>query len=187
VVSSGKSTNLTLSFHFLVRKSKRNPLADRCGGGTLPSFFGLSGMYQSLKYLSLSDATTLSFLTPTCTALLGYLFLREPFTRKECAAGREYYPTVIPSTTPPRVQPALKKVLDVPISLASNLPPRRPPHRPSRLPLRFGITITTSNTHHGGRYIPYTVFEPLVPGRVRPHRGTEVGSRGVRFDGRDGE
>ncbi len=53
------------------------------------SFFGLSGMYQSLKYLSVSDATTLSFLTPTTTALLGYLFLREPFTRKECTAGRE--------------------------------------------------------------------------------------------------
>jgi hypothetical protein len=64
-------------------------------------------MYQSLKYLSLSDATTLSFLTPTCTALLGYLFLREPFTRKECAAGREYYPTSHPFDP----TPALKKFL----------------------------------------------------------------------------
>ncbi|KAJ9107403.1 hypothetical protein QFC21_000853 [Naganishia friedmannii] len=43
--------------------------------------------YQSLQYLSLSDATTLGFLSPTATALLGYMILKEPFTRKEFVAG----------------------------------------------------------------------------------------------------
>ncbi|KAI5455292.1 hypothetical protein NCC49_000107 [Naganishia albida] len=50
-------------------------------------FFGLTGMYQSLQYLSLSDATTLGFLSPTCTALLGAMLLNEKFTRKEFIAG----------------------------------------------------------------------------------------------------
>lgn len=48
--------------------------------------------YQSLQHLSLSDATTLGFLSPTCTALLGYLILKEPFTRKEATAGCKFHP-----------------------------------------------------------------------------------------------
>ncbi|KAJ9110586.1 hypothetical protein QFC20_002916 [Naganishia adeliensis] len=43
--------------------------------------------YQSLQYLSLSDATTLGFLSPTCTALLGAMLLNEKFTRREFIAG----------------------------------------------------------------------------------------------------
>ncbi|KAJ9123308.1 hypothetical protein QFC22_001507 [Naganishia vaughanmartiniae] len=70
-------------------------------------FFGLTGMYQSLQYLSLSDATTLGFLSPTATALLGYMILKEPFTRKEFVAGSViliarptaiFGPAVYPST-----------------------------------------------------------------------------------------
>ncbi|KAF4621973.1 hypothetical protein D9613_009250 [Agrocybe pediades] len=50
-------------------------------------FFGLFGVYYSLQYLSLSDATVLTFLAPMCTAIAGALLLGEKFTRKEALAG----------------------------------------------------------------------------------------------------
>lgn len=50
-------------------------------------FFGLFGMYYSLQYLSLSDATVLSFLVPMCTAIMGALILKESFSGKEALAG----------------------------------------------------------------------------------------------------
>jgi len=50
-------------------------------------FFSLSGVYYSLQYLSLSDATVLTFLAPMCTAVVGALVLKESFTRKEALAG----------------------------------------------------------------------------------------------------
>lgn len=54
------------------------------------SFFGLFGIYFSLQFLSLSDATVLTFLSPLCTAAAGALFLSEKFTRKEALAGRTW-------------------------------------------------------------------------------------------------
>lgn len=53
----------------------------------LSGFFGLFGIYFSLKYLSLSDATVLTFLSPLCTAAAGALLLGEKFSRKEAFAG----------------------------------------------------------------------------------------------------
>lgn len=50
-------------------------------------FFGLIGIYFSLQYLSLSDATVLTFLAPLCTAASGALFLSEKFSRREAFAG----------------------------------------------------------------------------------------------------
>ncbi|KAI9439313.1 hypothetical protein H4582DRAFT_2076013 [Lactarius indigo] len=50
-------------------------------------FFGLSGMYFSLQYLSLSDAVVLSFLSPILTGFTGAIFLKEPFSRNELFAG----------------------------------------------------------------------------------------------------
>ncbi|KXN91325.1 hypothetical protein AN958_01300 [Leucoagaricus sp. SymC.cos] len=50
-------------------------------------FFGLIGIYFSLQYLSLSDATVLTFLAPLCTAASGALFLGEKFSRREAFAG----------------------------------------------------------------------------------------------------
>ncbi|KAL5514086.1 hypothetical protein ACEPAG_2847 [Sanghuangporus baumii] len=50
-------------------------------------FFGLFGVYYSLQYLSLSDATVLTFLAPLTTAVAGYFFLGEAFHRKEALAG----------------------------------------------------------------------------------------------------
>ncbi|KAH8981193.1 drug/metabolite transporter superfamily [Lactarius hatsudake] len=50
-------------------------------------FFGLSGMYFSLQYLSLSDAMVLSFLSPILTGFTGAIFLKEPISLKEMFAG----------------------------------------------------------------------------------------------------
>lgn len=51
------------------------------------SFFGLFGIYYSLDYLSLSDATTLTFVTPVCTGIFGAVFLSEIFGRREVCIG----------------------------------------------------------------------------------------------------
>ncbi|EUC56876.1 drug/metabolite transporter [Rhizoctonia solani AG-3 Rhs1AP] len=50
-------------------------------------FFGLFGLYYSLHYMSLSDATVLTFLAPTVTAVLGFLFLHEAVSWKQMLAG----------------------------------------------------------------------------------------------------
>jgi drug/metabolite transporter (DMT)-like permease len=50
-------------------------------------FFGLSGMYCSLQYLSLSTATVLTFLSPFATAIAGALLLHESLSIRELAAG----------------------------------------------------------------------------------------------------
>ena len=53
-------------------------------------FTGLCGMFFSLQYLSLSDATVLTFLIPTFTGFSGALFLEEPFLLRELFAGCTY-------------------------------------------------------------------------------------------------
>jgi drug/metabolite transporter (DMT)-like permease len=50
-------------------------------------FFGLFGIYYSLQYLDLSDATVLTFLAPILTGYFGRIFLKEPFQRTELYAG----------------------------------------------------------------------------------------------------
>ncbi|KAG2002526.1 integral to membrane protein [Coprinopsis cinerea AmutBmut pab1-1] len=50
-------------------------------------FFGLFGIYYSLQYLSLSDATVLTFLSPMCTAVTGALLLGETLTKRQALAG----------------------------------------------------------------------------------------------------
>ncbi|GLB42723.1 putative eamA-like transporter family protein [Lyophyllum shimeji] len=50
-------------------------------------FFGLFGIYYSLQYLSLSDATVLTFLAPLCTGIAGAIFLKEKYTKKEALAS----------------------------------------------------------------------------------------------------
>lgn len=44
-------------------------------------------MYYALKYLSLADATVITFLGPFSTALAGHLLLGETYTRREALAG----------------------------------------------------------------------------------------------------
>lgn len=50
-------------------------------------FFGVFGIYQALQYLSLSDATVLTFLAPLCTAISGTIFLKEKFVKSQVVAG----------------------------------------------------------------------------------------------------
>jgi drug/metabolite transporter (DMT)-like permease len=68
---------------FLGPKGVRLLLVNRglCG------FFGLFGMYYSLQYLSLADATVLSFLSPLAAAIGGYIVLKEPYSRHEAFAA----------------------------------------------------------------------------------------------------
>ncbi|CDU23028.1 uncharacterized protein SPSC_01658 [Sporisorium scitamineum] len=68
---------------FLGPKEVRKLLALRGFVG----FFGLFGLYYSLQYLSLADATVITFLGPLATGLLGYLVLGEPFTLRETLGG----------------------------------------------------------------------------------------------------
>ncbi|KAK7206585.1 hypothetical protein BZA70DRAFT_293994 [Myxozyma melibiosi] len=68
-------------------------------------FFGLFGMYYSLTYLSLSDATVISFLSPTVAGFACSIFLHEAFGRIEFIAGLISFAGVIliaqPGITPP--------------------------------------------------------------------------------------
>ncbi|KAF8063349.1 hypothetical protein FPV67DRAFT_238316 [Lyophyllum atratum] len=50
-------------------------------------FFGVFGIYYSLQYLSLSDATVLTFLAPLCTGISGAIFLKERYTKREALAS----------------------------------------------------------------------------------------------------
>jgi len=50
-------------------------------------FFGLFGSYYSIQFLSLSDATVLTFLSPFTTAITSSLILKEPFSVKDAFAG----------------------------------------------------------------------------------------------------
>ncbi|GAC98824.1 hypothetical protein PHSY_006419 [Pseudozyma hubeiensis SY62] len=68
---------------FLGPKEVRKLLALRGFVG----FFGLFGLYYSLQYLSLADATVITFLGPLATGLLGFVVLREPFTLREAMGG----------------------------------------------------------------------------------------------------
>jgi drug/metabolite transporter (DMT)-like permease len=54
------------------------------------SFFGLFGVYYSLQYLSLSDATVLTFLAPMFTIATGSIFLGEKMNWKQAVAGRMF-------------------------------------------------------------------------------------------------
>ncbi|KAF8259030.1 hypothetical protein EI94DRAFT_1669212 [Lactarius quietus] len=53
----------------------------------LSGFIGVAGLYFSLQYLSLSDATVLTFLAPILTGFSGAVFLKEPLFLRELLAG----------------------------------------------------------------------------------------------------
>jgi len=53
----------------------------------LSGFLAIFGAYFALEYLSLSDATVLSFLSPLCTVAAGALFLKESFRGSQALAG----------------------------------------------------------------------------------------------------
>ncbi|KAG5641444.1 hypothetical protein DXG03_005218 [Asterophora parasitica] len=73
---------------FLGPKGVRLLLVFRGFSGMIAnSFFGLYGIYYSLQYLSLSDATVLTFLAPLCTGISGALFLKERYSKREALAS----------------------------------------------------------------------------------------------------
>ncbi|KAF1835091.1 hypothetical protein BDW02DRAFT_597608 [Decorospora gaudefroyi] len=53
----------------------------------LSGFFGVFGMYYSLLYLPLADATVITFLAPSLACWACSYFIREPFTRMEQMAA----------------------------------------------------------------------------------------------------
>lgn len=50
-------------------------------------FVGIFGMWQSIIYLPLAEATVITFLVPCVTGYLCHVFIHEPFTRKEQLAS----------------------------------------------------------------------------------------------------
>lgn len=53
----------------------------------LTGFFGVFGLYYSLQYLPLADATVITFLAPSLSCWACSFFLKEPFTRMEQIAA----------------------------------------------------------------------------------------------------
>ncbi|KAL8927781.1 MAG: hypothetical protein Q9208_002197 [Pyrenodesmia sp. 3 TL-2023] len=64
-------------------KEVRSLLLARGFGG----FFGLLGIYYSLQYLPLAEATVITFLAPIVACWACSILLKEPFTRGEQIAG----------------------------------------------------------------------------------------------------
>jgi drug/metabolite transporter (DMT)-like permease len=50
-------------------------------------FVGVGGQYWSLLYLNVSDTVCITFLAPTVTSFMAYIFLNERFTRVEAIGG----------------------------------------------------------------------------------------------------
>ncbi|KAL1408689.1 hypothetical protein Q8F55_005502 [Vanrija albida] len=67
----------------------------------MAGFGGLVCAYQALRALSVSDAVTIGFLTPSFTALFGFLLLGESFGLKEAISGFASLLGVILISRPP--------------------------------------------------------------------------------------
>ncbi|KAF2124169.1 hypothetical protein P153DRAFT_371047 [Dothidotthia symphoricarpi CBS 119687] len=77
----------------------------------LAGFFGIFGLYYSLSWLLFSDATVITFIIPTMTALVCFVWLREPFTSREALAGLLAFTGVLFVARPPWLFPAQHKDL----------------------------------------------------------------------------
>ncbi|KAH7303908.1 hypothetical protein B0I35DRAFT_445912 [Stachybotrys elegans] len=66
---------------------------------------GLFGLYYSLSFLDISDATVITFLVPTLTAFVCWVALREPFTLHEALAGLIAFVGVLFIARPPFIFP----------------------------------------------------------------------------------
>ncbi|RBR18135.1 uncharacterized protein FIESC28_06201 [Fusarium coffeatum] len=86
------ATTIIGSFYMWREKVPDFPLGPREVRGLLflrgmAGSVGLFGLYYSLSYLDVSDATVITFLVPTLTAFIAWVALREPFTLNEALAG----------------------------------------------------------------------------------------------------
>ncbi|KAJ3565515.1 hypothetical protein NP233_g7579 [Leucocoprinus birnbaumii] len=88
-------------------------------------FFGLFGTYFSLQYLSLSDATVITFLAPLCTAAAGAVFLAETFSLKEAFAGFGSLIGVVLIARPPFIFGGRNEETDMDSSLGEVTPEQR--------------------------------------------------------------
>ncbi|KAK9460154.1 uncharacterized protein V1516DRAFT_679077 [Lipomyces oligophaga] len=85
-------TTICCTLYMIYRKVPDAPFGPRTIRSLLVArgmvgFFGLFGMYYSLTYLSLSDATVISFLSPTVAGFACSIFLGEQFGRRDFLAG----------------------------------------------------------------------------------------------------
>ncbi|KAG1865003.1 hypothetical protein DFJ58DRAFT_724557 [Suillus subalutaceus] len=84
---------LTCCVIYMIVTGVPNPVIGPKGVRTLlvirgiSGFLGLCGLYLSLQYLSVADATVLTFLTPLTTAVAGCLLLREGYSVTQAVAG----------------------------------------------------------------------------------------------------
>lgn len=53
----------------------------------ISGFFGILGIWTAIKFLSLADASVVTFLTPTIVGIYSAIYLRQPYTRKEQLAS----------------------------------------------------------------------------------------------------
>ncbi|GJE91689.1 DMT family transporter [Phanerochaete sordida] len=86
-------------------------------------FFGLFGVYYALQYLSLADATVLTFLAPILTIFTGAMFLGERFSWKQVAAGLCSLVGVILIARPPFLFGDTSEVPSVPPDAEHAVPP----------------------------------------------------------------
>lgn len=68
------------------------PLGDRSVRGLLVArgltgFFGIYGLWYSLQYLPLAEATVITFLAPSVAGYICHVLIHEPFTRTEQVAS----------------------------------------------------------------------------------------------------
>ncbi|EUC48618.1 hypothetical protein COCMIDRAFT_2485 [Bipolaris oryzae ATCC 44560] len=68
-------------------------------------FLGLFGLYYSLSWLEIADATVITFIVPTTTAIVCFLWLREPFTWKEALCSLIAFTGVLFVARPPWLFP----------------------------------------------------------------------------------
>jgi drug/metabolite transporter (DMT)-like permease len=92
-------------------------------------FWGVFGMYCSLMYLDLSDATVITFLTPIVTSFVCSVIpaLKEPFTKHELFAGIVSLLGVVLIARPASLFPVRGEEAD--IAARSILPPKAAPQQ----------------------------------------------------------
>ncbi|BGP44491.1 hypothetical protein JCM10450v2_000305 [Rhodotorula kratochvilovae] len=77
-------------------------------------FFGLYSNYAALQYLSLADTSTLFFLSPILVGILGFLILREPYSRIEALVGLASLSGTVFIAKPTFLFPAAETTEDMP-------------------------------------------------------------------------
>ncbi|GME49606.1 Drug/metabolite transporter [Neofusicoccum parvum] len=139
----------------LGQKDVRWLLALRGFGG----FFGVFGMYYSLLYLPLSDATVITFLAPSLACFACSILIKEPFTRMEQIAALISLlgvvliarPTSLFSTTAPAPSPLPSN------STTTTPPPSTTPH-PTVTPSQRALAVATALLGVLGAATAYTTL-----------------------------